>query len=111
MGFLHAGPYLVAGKEDSDTEKIDDLKRVYTVLFSGTLSQKEIARNKVKQLRQVLLQNRHSQTLFLEHCSEMKLEKVEDLWTLRNEESGELVTPYMDAIELERFVIPEFMKG
>lgn len=111
MGFLHAGPYLVAGKGDSDTEKIDDLKRVYTVLFSGTLSQKEIARNKVKQLRQVLLQNRHSQTLFLEHCSEMKLEKVEDLWTLRNEESGELVTPYMDAIELERFVIPEFMKG
>lgn len=123
VGFLHAGPYLIAGKGESGVETIDDLKKVYTFLFCDTDSHDadshdtdshdKIPKNKVKQLRQVLLQNRHSQILFLEHCPEMKLSKAEDLWKMRDEISGKknLVTPYMDAIELERFVIPKFMKG
>lgn len=113
IGFLHAGPYLIAGQGEIGIATIDDLEKIYTFLFGNTVSSKGIPRNKVKQLRQVLLQNRHSQTLFLEHCPEMKLSKAEDLWKTRDGVPGgkNLVTPYMDAIELERFVIPEFMKG
>lgn len=78
--------------------------------------QKTLAANKFKELRSVLHETEHAQTIFLENTSEMydvikkqsgKTEvKAKDLWVNNKDEKNIKETPYIDAIEITDFVIP-----
>ena len=105
-GYLHFGPYMI-GKKEAPVS-LDRLLSLRTRLFDS------VPQNKVKKLREVLHQDEHSMQLFLENCREMRellqhksgISDVSGLWETNS--LHERVTRYVDAIEIEKFVIPEW---
>ena len=109
-GNLHYGPYNVLGKEN-DKHSVKGL-----LALSRALSDKDMPRNKVKDLRRVLHEDKHSMSIFLENCPEIcelvkkenKLVAVtaDDMW-----DKDAVATRYIDAIEVIDFNYPEKKTG
>lgn len=117
-GYLHLGPYTIAG-EGKAGQYWGNLVSSYFDLYGNPQEEtKGVPETKIKDLRAVLHSNAHMQELFLEHCPEMKdilvreMKKerptAKDLWLAK---AGQRVTPWMDVIEIEKFVIPELLVG
>ena len=109
-GSLHYGPYNVLGKEN-DKQSVKGL-----LALSRALSDKDMPRNKVKELRRLLHEDKHSMSIFLENCPEIcelvkkenKLTSVtaDDMW-----DKDTVATRYIDAIEVIDFNYPEKKTG
>ena len=109
-GNLHYGPYNVLGKEN-DKHSVKGL-----LALSRALSDKDMPRNKVKDLRRVLHEDKHSMSIFLENCPEIcelvkkenKLSAVtaDDMW-----DKDAAATRYIDAIEVIDFNYPDEKTG
>lgn len=105
VGRLHYGPYSVLGNKKD--------KHSMEALFALTdaLKDKAMPHNKVKELRRVLHESKHSMSIFLENCPEIRqlLQRengvdavnADSLWEQDN------VTRYIDAIEIMDFVYPQ----
>lgn len=117
-GNLHYGPYNVLGKEN-DKQSVKGL-----LALSRELAGDKMPRNKVKDLRRVLHEDKHSMSIFLENCPEFcelvknenKLAKVvaDDLWDKVEEKDKDKVTfatRYIDAIEAIDFNYPDSETG
>lgn len=108
-GYLHYGPYSVQ-KEIQDGSHINDL------LVLKDDIRDNVPKNKIKELRDVLTKDMHTQIRFLENCKE--IQKIIDeecnqegigaqaFWQKKKDES-ELKTRYVDAIELIDFTLPK----
>ena len=108
-GHLHYGPYSVQ-KEIQDGSHINDL------LVLKDDIRDNVSKNKIKELRDVLTKDMHTQIRFLENCKE--IQKIIDeecnqegigaqaFWQKKKGES-ELKTRYVDAIELIDFTLPK----
>lgn len=108
-GCLHYGPYSVQ-KEIQDGSHINDL------LVLKDDIRDNVPKNKIKELRDVLTKDMHTQIRFLENCKE--IQKIIDeecnqegigaqaFWQKKKGES-ELKTRYIDAIELIDFTLPK----
>lgn len=108
-GYLHYGPYSVQ-KEIQDGSHINDL------LVLKDDIRDNVPKNKIKELRDVLTKDMHTQIRFLENCKE--IQKIIDeecnqegigaqaFWQKKKGES-ELKTRYIDAIELIDFTLPK----
>lgn len=108
-GYLHYGPYSVQ-KEIQDGSHINDL------LVLKDDIRDNVPKNKIKELRDVLIKDMHTQIRFLENCKE--IQKIIDeecnqegigaqaFWQKKKGES-ELKTRYVDAIELIDFTLPK----
>lgn len=108
-GYLHYGPYSVQ-KEIQDGSHINDL------LVLKDDIRDNVPKNKIKELRDVLTKDMHTQIRFLENCKE--IQKIIDeecnqegigaqaFWQKKKGES-ELKTRYVDAIELIDFTLPK----
>ena len=108
-GYLHYGPYSVQ-KEIQDGSHINDL------LVLKDDIRDNVSKNKIKELRDVLTKDMHTQIRFLENCKE--IQKIIDeecnqegigaqaFWQKKKGES-ELKTRYVDAIELIDFTLPK----
>lgn len=103
-GNLHYGPYNVLGKE-TDKKSVKGL-----LALSRALAGDKMPRNKVKDLRRVLHEDKHSMSIFLENCPEIcelvkkenKLATVtaDDLWDkFEDKDKVTFATRYIDAIE------------
>lgn len=103
-GNLHYGPYNVLGKE-TDKKSVKGL-----LALSRALAGDKMPRNKVKDLRRVLHEDKHSMSIFLENCPEIcelvkkenKLATVtaDDLWDeVKDKDKVTFATRYIDAIE------------
>lgn len=114
-GNLHYGPYNVLGKEN-DKQSVKGL-----LALSRALSDKDMPRNKVKELRRVLHEDKHSMSIFLENCPEIcelvkkenKLATVtaDDLWDeVEYKDKVIFATRYIDAIEAIDFNYPDEKK-
>lgn len=119
-GGLHYGPYSIDQKQN-DKSHIDDLimlmdrlrKRTISAVKSENREKVGVAENKIKKLREVLKQDEHSITLYLELTTDMKnilcreTRKNEvtakDFWQKRTDEK-ENKTRYIDAIEIMDFM-------
>lgn len=113
VGRLHYGPYSVLGNKKD--------KHSMEALFALTdaLKDKAMPHNKVKELRRVLHESKHSMSIFLENCPEISqlLRKetgaadvnADSLWEKDNVKrwDKEYVTRYIDAIEIMDFVYPQ----
>lgn len=115
-GNLHYGPYNVLGKE-TDKKSIKGL-----LALSRALAGDKMPRNKVKNLRRVLHEDKHSMSIFLENCPEIcelvkkenKLATVtaDDLWDkFEDKDKVTFATRYIDAIEAIDFIYPEKKTG
>lgn len=108
-GYLHYGPYSVQ-KEIQDGSHINDL------LVLKDDIRDNVPKNKIKELRDVLTKDMHTQIRFLENCKE--IQKIIDeecnqegigaqaFWQKKKDEN-ELKTRYVDAIELIDFTLPK----
>lgn len=101
QGSLHYGPYNVLGvKQDKHS-----LKALLALV--KRLGDKHMPRNKVKELRRVLHEDLHSQSIFLENCPEICRLAAEEAGT-EKAVAGDLwdngVTRYIDAVEMMDFV-------
>ena len=109
-GNLHYGPYNVLGKEN-DKHSVEAL-----LALSRELTGEKMPRNKVKDLRRVLHEDKHSMSIFLENCPEIcelvkkenKLAAVtaDDMW-----DKDAVATRYIDAIEVIDFNYPDEKTG
>lgn len=115
-GNLHYGSYNVLGKEN-DKQSVKGL-----LALSRALSDKDMPRNKVKELRRVLHEDKHSMSIFLENCpkfcelvkKENKLTTVaaDDLWDeVEYKDKVIFATRYIDAIEAIDFNYPDSETG
>mgnify|MGYP004652257145 FL=1 len=115
-GNLHYGPYNVLGKE-TDKQSVKGL-----LALSRALAGDKMPRNKVKDLRRVLHEDKHSMSIFLENCPEIcelvkkenKLATVtaDDLWDkFEDKDKVTFATRYIDAIEAIDFIYPEKKTG
>ena len=115
-GNLHYGPYNVLGKE-TDKKSVKGL-----LALSRALAGDKMPRNKVKDLRRVLHEDKHSMSIFLENCPEIcelvkkenKLATVtaDDLWDkFEDKDKVTFATRYIDAIEAIDFIYPEKKTG
>ena len=115
-GNLHYGPYNVLGKEN-DRQSVKGL-----LALSEKLAGDKMPRNKVKDLRRVLHEDKHSMSIFLENCPEIcelvkkenKLATVtaDDLWDkFEDKDKVTFATRYIDAIEAIDFIYPEKKTG
>lgn len=115
-GNLHYGAYNVLGDEN-DKQSVKGL-----LALSRELSKKDMPRNKVKELRRVLHEDKHSMSIFLENCPEIcelvkkenKLATVvaDDLWDeVEDNDKVIFATRYIDAIEAIDFNYPEKKTG
>lgn len=105
-GNLHYGPYNVLG-DKTDKHSVKGL-----LALSEKLAGDKMPRNKVKELRRVLHEDKHSMSIFLENCPEIcelvkkenKLTSVtaDDMW-----DKDAAATRYIDAIEAIDFNYPE----
>ena len=108
-GYLHYGPYSVQ-KEIHDGSHINDL------LVLKNDIRDIVAKNKIKDLRDLLTKDMHTQMRFLENCEEMQKiideecnrERVgaQAFWQKKKDEN-ELKTRYVDAIEIIDFTLPK----
>lgn len=109
-GNLHYGPYNVLG-DKTDKHSVKGL-----LALSEKLAAEKMPRNKIKDLRRVLHEDKHSMSIFLENCQEIcelvkkenKLATVtaDDMW---DKDAG--ATRYIDAIEVIDFNYPEKKTG
>lgn len=109
-GNLHYGPYNVLG-DKTDKHSVKGL-----LALSEKLAGDKMPRNKVKDLRRVLHEDKHSMSIFLENCPEicelMKKENklaavtADDMW-----DKDVAATRYIDAIEAIDFNYPEKKTG
>ena len=109
-GNLHYGPYNVLG-DKTDKHSVKGL-----LALSEKLAGDKMPRNKVKDLRRVLHEDKHSMSIFLENCPEIcelvkkenKLAAVtaDDMW-----DKDAAATRYIDAIEVIDFNYPEKKTG
>ena len=115
-GNLHYGPYNVLGKEN-DRQSVKGL-----LALSEKLAGDKMPRNKVKDLRRVLHEDKHSMSIFLENCPEIcelvkqenKLATVtaDDLWDkFEDKDKVTFATRYIDAIEAIDFNYPDSETG
>lgn len=115
-GNLHYGPYNVLGKEN-DKQSVKGL-----LALSEKLAADKMPRNKVKELRRVLHEDKHSMSIFLENCPEFcelvkkenKLTTVaaDNLWDeVEYKDKVIFATRYIDAIEAIDFNYPEKKTG
>ncbi|WP_462371749.1 Cas10/Cmr2 second palm domain-containing protein [Phascolarctobacterium succinatutens] len=115
-GSLHYGPYNVLGKEN-DKQSVKGM-----LALSAKLAADKMPRNKVKELRRVLHEDKHSMSIFLENCPEIcelvkkenKLATVvaDDLWDeIEDKDKVIFATRYIDAIEAIDFNYPEKKTG
>lgn len=115
-GNLHYGAYNVLGDEN-DKQSVKGL-----LALSRELSKKDMPRNKVKELRRVLHEDKHSMSIFLENCPEIcelvkkenKLATVvaDDLWDeVEDNDKVTFATRYIDAIEAIDFNYPDSETG
>lgn len=119
-GYLHYGPYSIKEKV-GDYSHIDDLMRLKDEIKA------KLASNKIKEMRDVLIKDLHTQARFLENCTpiqdilraetnkkELKNEEKEirakDFWQKKQDES-ELKTRYVDAIEIIDFTLPKIKEN
>ena len=108
-GNLHYGPYNVLG-DKTDKHSVKGL-----LALSAKLAADKMPRNKVKELRRVLHEDKHSMSIFLENCPEIcelikkenKLTSVtaDDMW-----DKDAAATRYIDAIEVIDFNYPDEKK-
>lgn len=108
-GNLHYGPYNVLG-DKTDKHSVKGL-----LALSAKLAADKMPRNKVKELRRVLHEDKHSMSIFLENCPELcelikkenKLTSVtaDDMW-----DKDAAATRYIDAIEVIDFNYPDEKK-
>ena len=114
-GNLHYGPYNVLGDEN-DKKSVKGLLALSRELVVDTMP-----RNKVKELRRVLHEDKHSMSIFLENCPEIcdlvkkenKLATVvaDDLWDeVEDKDKVIFATRYIDAIEAIDFNYPDDKK-
>lgn len=130
---LHFGPYRVGGdKEDIHSiEKLLELtsKLIYKSTHDSASQYKMLlsdekqyaARNKIKKLRDVLLEDEHRMNVYLDNATDLKsiireevgqedyLPSAKDLWC--NDKGAGKVTRYMDAIEIIDFLPKNFHMG
>ena len=109
-GNLHYGPYNVLG-DKTDKHSVKGL-----LALSEKLAGDKMPRNKVKDLRRVLHEDKHSMSIFLENCPEIcelvkkenKLAAVtaDDMW-----DKDAVATRYIDAIEVIDFNYPDEKTG
>ena len=105
VGSLHYGPYNVLGSRKD--------KHSLAALFALTalLSDAKMPHNKVKDLRRVLHESKHSMSIFLENCPELqqvvKQQVAEQAVTADSLWENGSVTRYIDAIEIMDFVYPQ----
>ena len=95
-GNLHYGPYDVLNEKS---------EIALNSLLSLQKQLKSLPSSKLKEMRNVLHEDLHSQQIFLEHCpkaSKLPNDSAE-LWKSFN---GESVTAYIDAIEITDFIYP-----
>lgn len=115
-GSLHYGPYNVLGDEN-DKQSVKGL-----LALSEKLAADNMPRNKVKDLRRVLHEDKHSMSIFLENCPEIcelvkkenKLATVtaDDLWDkFEDKDKVTFATRYIDAIEAIDFNYPDSETG
>lgn len=126
-GNMHFGPYRVFGNNDtvSDTDifaldKVLECTCQFNLVKDNDYFGDLLAHNKVKELRAVLQDNKHSQKLFREQLDKTKKslptvagwdDFAKNLWVeikakgITNEK-GEWKTPYVDAIELMDYIVP-----
>lgn len=115
-GNLHYGPYNVLGKEN-ERQSVKGL-----LALSEKLAGDKMPRNKVKDLRRVLHEDKHSMSIFLENCPEIcelvkkenKLATVtaDDLWDkFEDKDKVTFATRYIDAIEAIDFNYPDSETG
>lgn len=100
QGGLHYGPYNVLGAKQD--------KRSLKALLALTekLSDKNMPHNKVKELRRVLHEDLHSQSIFLENCAELRRLLAEETGVEKPKAADfwqEGATRYIDAVELMDF--------
>lgn len=114
-GNLHYGPYNVLG-DKTDKQSVKGL-----LALSEKLAADKMPRNKVKELRHVLHEDKHSMSIFLENCPEIcellkkenKLTTVaaDDLWDeVEYKDKVIFATRYIDAIEAIDFNYPDEKK-
>lgn len=114
-GNLHYGPYNVLG-DKTDKQSVKGL-----LALSEKLAADKMPRNKVKELRRVLHEDKHSMSIFLENCPEIcellkkenKLTTVaaDDLWDeVEYKDKVIFATRYIDAIEAIDFNYPDEKK-
>lgn len=114
-GNLHYGAYNVLGDEN-DKKSVKGLLALSRELVVDTMP-----RNKVKELRRVLHEDKHSMSIFLENCPEIcdlvkkenKLATVvaDDLWDeVEDKDKVIFATRYIDAIEAIDFNYPDDKK-
>ena len=125
-GNMHFGPYRVFGNNDtvSDTDifaldKVLECTCQFNLVKDNDYFGDLLAHNKVKELRAVLQDNKHSQKLFREQLDKTKKslptvagwdDFAKNLWVeikakgITNEK-GEWKTPYVDAIELMDYIV------
>lgn len=105
VGSLHYGPYNVLGSQ-KDKHSLAALFKL-TALLKG----EQMPHNKVKELRRVLHESKHSMSIFLENCPEIQ-SVVQKEAGVQNAAADALwedgaVTRYIDAIEIMDFVYPQ----
>lgn len=114
-GNLHYGPYNVLG-DKTDKQSVKGL-----LALSEKLAADKMPRNKVKELRRVLHEDKHSMSIFLENCPEIcellkkenKLTTVaaDDLWDeVEYKDKVIFAARYIDAIEAIDFNYPDEKK-
>lgn len=126
-GNMHFGPYRVFGNNDTVSatdifalDKVLECTSQFNLVKNNDYFGDLLAHNKVKELRSVLQDNKHSQKLFREQLDKTKksLPKIagwddfaKNLWVEIKakgiiNEKGEWKTPYVDAIELMDYIVP-----
>lgn len=111
--YLHYGPYYVRKNND---ENITDKSSMKDLLLLKDKIKGRVASNKIKELRDVLTRDLHTQIRFLENCKSIRDIIKEEcnknstmantLWQKKYGEDN-LKTRYVDAIELIDFTLPK----
>ena len=112
---LHSGPYQVVS--DDMVNSLDALIALSYRLTASTgkikITDKKVAQNKVKKLREVLCGDQHGVTIFLEHAEDVKdilreetgkdVVTAADFWQTKTGENVKS-TKFIDAIEIIDFL-------
>ena len=114
LGNMHFGPYQV-NIEDQPHDEVMVLSKLLACTQQFNKAKQAdyvgglLAHNKIKELRSVLQDNEHMQQLFLEqlHYNGKKLPHVEGWESFAETLWYKQQTPYVDAIELMDYILPE----
>lgn len=107
-GSLHYGPYNVLGSKK-------DFHSVDALFVLADFMAKKMPKNKVKDLRRVLHEDKHSMAVFLDNCAELR-QLLQELHNKTQITADALwdkdgATRFIDAIEIMDFIYPQKRMG